>query len=201
MVQMENYSSILNASSYSWGPEKQKGKVIFPKPHSRYNQAANLPVPSTPSALCLTSWCYRLWCSLGTGRGEITWCLWARESLTPLSWWPTGQSGNSSANPRAQAGGTGNSCSAIASLDGRSLLCLQNRCWDRGIISYCNGSHFNVCLTHLSSIKVQQPSLFIWLEDTVIFTVRRIKHIEPLEWASLECTQSSCSAQSNSNIL
>ena len=65
MVQMENYSSVLKASPYTWGPEKQKGKVIFPKPHSRHKQAENLPFPGAPSSLWLTSWCYWLWCSLG----------------------------------------------------------------------------------------------------------------------------------------
>lgn len=82
-------------------------------------------------------------------------------------------------------------------LDERCLLHLQNRCWDRGIIFSCNGSRFNVCLTHLSSLKVQRPSLFIWMEGTVFFMVRSIKYIGTFERASLECTESSCSAQNN----
>lgn len=54
-------------------------------------------------------------------------------------------------------------------------LCTQSRCWDQRIILYCNGSCSHRCLPHLSSIKVQQPSLLIWLEATVIFIVRSIK--------------------------
>lgn len=125
MVQMENYSSVLKASPYAWGPEKQKGKVIFPKPHSRHNQAENLPFPSAPSSLWLISWCYWLWCSLGTSLEQITRYLWAMGSLTLLNWWPAGQGGNSPANPRAQAGATKNCwplVSAIASGDERFPL-------------------------------------------------------------------------------
>lgn len=76
--------------------------------------------------------------------------------------------------------------SAIAGVDERFPL-LGNMLRQSDHI-YCNGA-FNVCLAHLSSIKVQQPSLFIWLEGTVIFIVRRIKYMESLERASLECTE------------
>lgn len=118
MVQMENYSSVLKASPYAWGPEKQKGKVIFPKPHSRHNQAENLPFPSAPSSLWLISWCYWLWCSLGTSLEQITRYLWAMESLTLFNWWPAGQGGNSPANPRAQAGATKNCWPLVSAIAG-----------------------------------------------------------------------------------
>ena len=147
VVHMENYRSGWNSLSYSSGPGLS---------HSRYNQGET----SQLLVLLVLSASHRVVTDFGALWGPAGerqhWCLWATKSLIPLICDPLGKVGSDSPTPgnKQEQLEMANQVGLPPSLDERFQLCLQNRCWDGGIVFCCNKSRFNVCLTHLSSRKV-----------------------------------------------